>query len=221
MTLSSLVGHGRDGAPGDRAPAGAEPAENLGLRRAGERDGAGRVMTSATGTISTVQDSDGDNETFTVSLGTLPAGVVAGSPTSATVTIIDHTKGTVRVTVTKDNGLDGSRKGRRSGANVRADPAPSFDHAGQPGYRQCQRYLRRAATGGFSSFPKGAVHAVHLIPTIDDGIDGVDGRSGGKVGARRRIHSGWPGLHDRGGGQQHRAAARPADGEPGGGRRTR
>ena len=45
--------------------------------------------TTGTGTISTNQDSDYDNETFTVSLGTLPSGIVAGSPNSVRITITD------------------------------------------------------------------------------------------------------------------------------------
>ncbi len=44
-------------------------------------------QTSATGTITTTQDGDSNNETFTVSLGTLPATVTAGSPNSVTITI--------------------------------------------------------------------------------------------------------------------------------------
>ena len=46
-------------------------------------------QTSGTGTITTAQDTDTDNETFTVALGALPSGVTAGSPASVTVTIRD------------------------------------------------------------------------------------------------------------------------------------
>ena len=45
--------------------------------------------TSATGTISTTDDSDGDDETFTVALGSLPSGLAAGSASSVEVTITD------------------------------------------------------------------------------------------------------------------------------------
>ena len=45
---------------------------------------------SATDTIATNQDTDSDDETFTVALGTtLPPGCVAGSPAKITVTIVD------------------------------------------------------------------------------------------------------------------------------------
>ena len=49
--------------------------------------GAGR--TSGTGSISTANDADADDETFTVALGSLPSTVRAGNPSSVTVTILD------------------------------------------------------------------------------------------------------------------------------------
>ena len=45
--------------------------------------------TTGTGTIPTVDDADTDDETFTVSLGTLPTEVTAGNPSSVEVTIRD------------------------------------------------------------------------------------------------------------------------------------
>ncbi len=45
--------------------------------------------TSGTGSISTNQDADADDETFTVSLGTLPSSVRAGSTNSVPITIDD------------------------------------------------------------------------------------------------------------------------------------
>ena len=46
-------------------------------------------FTSVTGTISTVEDDDGDDETFTVALGSLPSSLIAGSTSSVEVTITD------------------------------------------------------------------------------------------------------------------------------------
>ncbi len=46
-------------------------------------------QTTGTGTVTTAQDADEDNETFTVALGTLPSDVTAGSPSSVVVTIRD------------------------------------------------------------------------------------------------------------------------------------
>ena len=45
--------------------------------------------TSGTGTVTTAQDTDTDDERFTVALGSLPAPVRAGSPSSVAVTITD------------------------------------------------------------------------------------------------------------------------------------
>ncbi len=45
--------------------------------------------TTGTGTITTAQDADFNDETFTVALGTLPSGYSAGSTSSVTVTIRD------------------------------------------------------------------------------------------------------------------------------------
>ena len=45
--------------------------------------------TSGTGTITTAQDTDSDDETFTVALGSLPSSVVAGAPSSVLVTVTD------------------------------------------------------------------------------------------------------------------------------------
>ena len=53
--------------------------------------------TSGTGTITTAQDTDAADESFTVALGTLPASVTAGSPASVVVTITDD-DGTAPVT---------------------------------------------------------------------------------------------------------------------------
>ncbi len=49
--------------------------------------------TSGTGTVTTAQDADTDDETFTVALGALPSTVRAGSPSSVTVTIADDDGG--------------------------------------------------------------------------------------------------------------------------------
>ncbi len=50
-------------------------------------------QTTGTGTISTVDDADADDETFTVSLGTLPSEVTAGDPSFVEVTIRDDDDG--------------------------------------------------------------------------------------------------------------------------------
>ena len=57
--------------------------------RSGITIGAGQ--TTGTGTVTTADDADEDDETFTVALGGLPSAVTAGSPDSVTVTIRDTT----------------------------------------------------------------------------------------------------------------------------------
>ena len=52
-------------------------------------------QTAGTGTIATEQDTDADDETFTVALGTLPTAVTEGSPSSVEVTITDDEKPSV------------------------------------------------------------------------------------------------------------------------------
>ena len=54
--------------------------------------------TTGTGTISTVEDADAEDETFTVSLGQLPSEVKAGDPSSVEVTIRDDNPPSVRAT---------------------------------------------------------------------------------------------------------------------------
>ena len=49
-------------------------------------------MLSGTGEITTAQDTDAEDETFTVALGILPSGFVEGSPASIEVTILDDDK---------------------------------------------------------------------------------------------------------------------------------
>ena len=49
--------------------------------------------TSGTGTITTAQDADEEDETFTVALGNLPASVAAGTPSSVQVRIRDDDGG--------------------------------------------------------------------------------------------------------------------------------
>ena len=68
-------------------------------------------FTSATGTVSTVEGGDGDDETFTVALGSLPAGLTAGTASSVRVTITDSGQQTLdpltarlRGTVAKHDG---------------------------------------------------------------------------------------------------------------------
>ena len=55
-------------------------------------------FTSAAGTVTTVEDADGDDETFTVALGSLPSGLTAGTASSVEVTITDSRGAAVSAT---------------------------------------------------------------------------------------------------------------------------
>ena len=60
--------------------------------------------TSGTGTITTNQDPDTDNETFTVALDTLPSSVTAGTPNSVQITIRDDDEFVLSVDATPSCG---------------------------------------------------------------------------------------------------------------------
>ncbi len=66
-------------------------------------------QTSGTGTITTAQDTDNEDETFTVSLGTLPSSVSAGTPNSVTVTIADDDPTAVTLSAASDTVSEGVR----------------------------------------------------------------------------------------------------------------
>ena len=76
----------------------------------GNRVRTRRGRTTVTGTITTKQDDDTDDETFTVALGTLPPEVTPGSTTSVTVTISDDdaTVPTVSLSVSRNPVAEGS-----------------------------------------------------------------------------------------------------------------
>ena len=69
-------------------------------------------QTTGTGQITTAQDDDADDETFTVALGTLPGTVTAGTPNSVTVTIRD------------DDGSGGGAGGAVGGGGGAPPPPP-------------------------------------------------------------------------------------------------
>ena len=64
--------------------------------------------TTSTGQITTAQDTDADDETFTVALGALPSGFVEGSPASIEVTIRDDDEPQVSLSVSPNQVTEGS-----------------------------------------------------------------------------------------------------------------
>ena len=65
-------------------------------------------QTAGTGTIATAQDTDADDETFTVALGTLPSSVTAGGPSSVEITITDDEKPSVSLSASPNPVGEGS-----------------------------------------------------------------------------------------------------------------
>ena len=64
-------------------------------------------FTSATGTLPTFEDDDGEDETFTLSLGSLPTGLTAGATSSVQVTITkQQSSGTTTDTSTTTSSSD-------------------------------------------------------------------------------------------------------------------
>ena len=68
-------------------------------------------FTSATGTLPTFGDDDGEDETFTLSLGSLPAGLTAGSASSVEVTITDSGLSAESDTTTSSSGVSTAASG--------------------------------------------------------------------------------------------------------------
>ena len=90
--------------------------------------------TSGTGTVTTSQDADTADETFTVSLGSLPSSVTGGSPSTVTVRIRDDDGGgttpttpTVSLSALAEPG-DGGLTGDGDGAAVEG----AFEQRGDP-----------------------------------------------------------------------------------------
>ena len=70
--------------------------------------------TTGTGTVSTTDDADRDDETFTVALGTLPATVTEGSPSSVEVTIRGHDHGAKPAVRAHRPAVSGNERAARS-----------------------------------------------------------------------------------------------------------
>ncbi len=110
-------------------------------------------FTSASGTIATGDDADGDDETFTVALGSLPSGLSAGASSSVEVTITDD--GAQQQQASSDATLS-ALTGSTSGDGASFGDALALSPAFSP------------ATASYSaSVPHGATHA-RLTPTAND-----------------------------------------------------
>ncbi len=110
--------------------------------------------TSASGTIATNDDGDGDDETFTVALGSLPSGLSAGASSSVEVTITDD--GAQQQQQASSDAALSALTGSTSGDGASFDGALALSPAFSP------------ATASYTArVPHGATHA-RLTPTAND-----------------------------------------------------
>ena len=114
-------------------------------------------FTSASGTIATSDDDDGDDETFTVALGSLPSGLAAGATSS------------VEVTITDDGAQQQqSEPAASSDASLRAlTGSTSGDGASFDGTLALSPAFSPATMSYTARVPYGATHA-RLTPTAND-----------------------------------------------------
>ena len=109
--------------------------------------------TSASGAIATSDDADGDDETFTVALGSLPSGLAAGATSSVEVTITDD--GAQQQAASSDATLS-ALTGSTSGDGASFDGTLALSPAFSP------------ATASYTArVPHGATHA-RLTPAAND-----------------------------------------------------
>ncbi|MDE0159493.1 MAG: hypothetical protein OXN24_05505, partial [Candidatus Dadabacteria bacterium] len=128
--------------------------------------------------IATTEDAaDEPDETFTLAIDSanLPAGVVAGSPAAATVTITDDDEPPPVLTVTGGNPVT---EGGRAAFTVRANPAPAnaltvhYALTDAPG----ADFLSPATEAGATwTFPAGAASVTYTVATVADAADEPDG----------------------------------------------
>ena len=128
---------------------------------------------SATGTITTSQDADAHDETFTVALDTanLPSYVATGDPSSTGVTVTITDDDAVLPVVSIAAGADVT-EGSNATFTVTASPAPASALTVDVTVTQSGGYATAGArqvtvpTGGTATF---------TVATVDDGADEPDG----------------------------------------------
>ncbi len=146
---------------------------------------------SGTGMITTAQDADTDDETFTVSLGSMPSSITAGNPSSVTVTIDDDDGGG------DDSGGGGTPTNRPPTVTASCDPC-TVAPGGQVRLRavasdpdgDALTYAWGAPLGGFTGAAGGASARWRAPPdpgTVVIRVRVSDGR-GGTASATVTVH---------------------------------
>ena len=128
-------------------------------------------QTVGTGTVTTAQDADTADETFTVALGTLPSDVTAGSPSSVAVTIRDDDEPpTPSVSIANAAPLEEGRNARFSVTLSAVSPQMvTVSYATRDGTAAAGSDYR--AMEGTLRFSPGVRHRTILVPTMDDEQD--------------------------------------------------
>ena len=138
--------------------------------------------TSATGTITTADDADADDETFTVALGTLPAGVATGSESSVAVTITDgdttqpqtlDPPAAPAVTIAAGSGVT---EGASASFTLTANPAPAQALAVTVTVSQSGAVAQASALGARTvTIAAGETSVSFTAATVNDAADEADG----------------------------------------------
>ena len=134
------------------------------------------------------QDDDADDETLTVTLGTLPSGVQAGETTSLTITIVDDDSASTPIQIefnrtmyTRNEGVDRhvsinvKRSGGASAENaidftLTAKEVPEGTGAAQGGAINAAQGSDFAGGAHKGTIPAGATSATVNIPILDDNV---------------------------------------------------
>ena len=150
--------------------------------------------TSGTGTIATNQDDDTADETFTVELGTLPAEVTAGSPSSVEIRISDDDRATAPPSppppeeppplVVSISGGEAITEGGEARFTLSATPAPAPGTSLSVSVSVSQRgdVASASQTGPRTVVVDESGTASFSVSTEDDAIDEPDGAVTATVG---------------------------------------
>ena len=144
--------------------------------------------TSGTGTIATNQDDDTEDETFTVELGTLPAAVTAGSPSSVEISVSDDDRATAPPSppplVVSISGGEAITEGGEARFTLSATPAPAPGTSLSVSVSVSQRgdVASASQTGPRTVVVDESGTASFSVSTEDDAIDEPDGAVTATVG---------------------------------------
>ncbi len=132
---------------------------------------------TGSGRITTMDDADTDDETFSIALGNLPPEVTAGSPSSVTVAINDRTPPPPpSLPVLSITGGPAVTEGGTATFTVQSTPTPATALAIQLNIAQSGAFIAAASRGAQTlTIAANTSSAVWRVVTIDDDVDEPDG----------------------------------------------